>query len=35
MDETLKELFDPIFESLLQGEMEHHLGYESNDKDFK
>lgn len=27
-DEALKELFDPIFESLFQGEMNHHLGYE-------
>lgn len=34
-DEALKELFGPIFEGLLQGEMEHHLGYESNDKGFK
>lgn len=25
-DEALKELFGPIFESLLQGEMSHHLG---------
>ena len=34
-DEVLKELFGPIFESLLQGEMENHLGYESNDKGCK
>ena len=34
-DEALKELFGPIFEGLLQGEMEHHLGYKSNDKGFK
>lgn len=25
-DEALMELFDPIFESLFQGEMNHHLG---------
>ena len=34
-DEALKELFDPIFESLFQGEMNHHLGYENDDKDYK
>lgn len=34
-DEALKELFGPIFESLLQREMEDHLGYKSNDKGFK
>lgn len=34
-DDALKELFGPIFESLLQGEMNHHLGYENNNKDYK
>lgn len=34
-DEALKELFGPIFESLLQGEMGHHLGYENNNKEYK
>lgn len=34
-DEALKELFGPIFESLLQGEMNHHLGYQNNNKDYK
>ena len=34
-DEALKELFGPIFESLLQGEMSHHLGYENNNKENK
>ena len=34
-EEALKELFDPIFESLFQGEMNHHLGYENDDKDYK
>ena len=34
-DEALKELFGPIFESLLQGEMSHHLGYENNNKEYK
>lgn len=28
---ALKELFAPVFESILQGEMNHHLGYENND----
>lgn len=32
MNEALKDLFGPLFESMLQGEMNHHLGYESNDK---
>ena len=34
-DEALKELFGPIFESLLQGEMSHHSGYENNNKEYK
>lgn len=32
MNDALKDLFGPLFESMLQGEMKHHLGYESNDK---
>lgn len=32
MQEAIKEIFGPMFESMLKGEMEHHLGYESNDK---
>lgn len=35
MNEALKDLFGPMFETMLQGEMNHHLGYESNSKDFK
>ena len=35
IDEALKDIFGPIFEAMLQGEMSHHLGYESNNKDFK
>jgi len=31
MDKAMKEVFGPIFEALLQGEMNSHLGYESND----
>lgn len=32
MQNALKEIFGPMFESMLKGEMNHHLGYESNDK---
>lgn len=32
MQEAIKGIFGPMFESMLKGEMEHHLGYESNDK---
>ncbi|WP_186577711.1 IS256 family transposase, partial [Aquibacillus kalidii] len=28
----LKDIFGPMFEAMLKGEMNHHLGYESNDK---
>ena len=28
---ALKDIFGPIFEAMLQGEMDHHLGFESND----
>ena len=33
MNDALKDLFGPLFESMLQGEMNNHLGYESNNKD--
>ena len=29
--EAIKDIFGPIFEAMLQGEMEEHLGYVSND----
>lgn len=32
MSNALKDLFGPMFESMLQGEMNHHLGYDPNDK---
>lgn len=32
MNDALKDLFGPLFESMLQGEMNNHLGYDSNDK---
>ena len=32
MQEALKDIFGPMFESMQKGEMNHHLGYESNDK---
>ncbi|UFU00166.1 IS256 family transposase [Radiobacillus kanasensis] len=35
MQNALKEIFGPMFESMLKGEMNHHLGYESNDKNQK
>ncbi|MEC1995970.1 transposase, partial [Bacillus subtilis] len=31
MQEALKDIFGPMFESMLKGEMNKHLGYESND----
>ena len=31
MQDALKDIFGPMFEALLQGEMDSHLGYESND----
>lgn len=35
MNDALKDLFGPLFESMLQCEMNNHLGYESNDKGIK
>lgn len=35
MDEALKEIFGPLFESMLQGELNSHLGYKSNSKEAK
>lgn len=35
MQEAIKDVFAPIFEAMLQGEMDSHLGYESNDKSSK
>ena len=32
MQNALKDIFGPMFESMLKGEMNHHLGYNSNDK---
>lgn len=32
MNNALKDLFGPMFEVMLKGEMNHHLGYDSNDK---
>ena len=31
MQDALKDIFGPMFEAMLQGEMDAHLGYESND----
>ncbi|UJL48175.1 IS256 family transposase [Virgibacillus sp. NKC19-16] len=35
MQNALRDIFGPMFETVLKGEMNHHLGYESNDKDEK
>ncbi|MBO4996993.1 MAG: IS256 family transposase [Lachnospira sp.] len=35
MQAALKDIFGPMFESMLQGEMDAHLGYESNDHGYK
>lgn len=32
MQMALKDIFGPMFEAMLKGEMNHHLGYDSNDK---
>jgi len=32
MQSALKDIFGPMFEAMLKGEMNHHLGYETNDK---
>ncbi len=31
MQNALKDIFGPIFEAMLNGEMNNHLGYENND----
>ena len=35
MQDAIKDIFGPMFESMLQGEMDSHLGYESNDHGYK
>jgi putative transposase len=35
MQNALKDIFGPMFETMLKGELNHHLGYETNDKDEK
>lgn len=35
MQNALKDIFGPMFEAMLQGEMDDHLGYESNDRGAK
>lgn len=32
MNNALKDIFGPLFEGMLQGEMDNHLGYQNNDK---
>ena len=31
MQDAVKDIFGPMFEAMLRGEMDSHLGYESND----
>ena len=35
MQNAIKDIFGPMFEAMLQGEMDNHLGYESNDHGYK
>lgn len=35
MQNAIKDIFGPMFEAMLQGEMDDHLGYESNDHGYK
>ena len=35
MQDAIKDIFGPMFEAMLQGEMDAHLGYESNDRGAK
>ena len=35
MQDALRDIFGPMFEAMLQGEMDAHLGYESNDRGAK
>lgn len=35
MKDALKDIFGPMFEAMLQGELDNHLGYEANDHGYK
>lgn len=35
MQDALKDIFGPMFEAMLNGKMDNHLGYDSNDKGSK
>lgn len=35
MQDTLKDIFAPMFEAMLQGKMRSHLGYDTNDHGYK
>lgn len=35
MQDALKDIFGPMFDAMLNGEMDNHLGYDSNDKGSK
>ena len=32
MQDALKDIFDPMFEAMLQGELNNHLGYSNNER---
>ena len=35
MQDAIKDIFGPMLKAMLQGEMDSHLGYESNDHGYK
>ena len=35
MQDAIKDIFGPMFEAMLQGEMDNHLGYDANDHGYK
>ena len=35
MQDALKDIFGPMFEAILQGEMDSHLGYDAHDHGYK
>ncbi len=35
MQDALRDIFGPMFEAIIQGEMDSYLGYQSNDHGYK
>lgn len=35
MQDAIKDIFAPMFEAILQGELDSHLGYDANDHGYK